>query len=69
MNKLNSNIVKNKFNRNKSKVPEKPDFSENKTFLIGLIDKQKAEIKKVNSYLGHLNFNLRIIKSLIDEVK
>lgn len=62
--------AKNKFNRNKSiESLNKPNFSENKAFLIRMCDKQKAEIKKVNGYLNALNKSLRIIKSLLDEVK
>ncbi len=58
--------------RRRKKSDEKsPDVqvSENEGFLTGILNSNIAERKKVSSYLGQINQNIRILKNILNEVK
>jgi len=53
-------------NISKEKVPQ---IRKEKEFLINLRNNYKTELKKIHAYLANLNYNLRIVNKLINEVK
>lgn len=50
------------------KNTDKP-LSERQVYLLNLMASTKNEIKKANNFLNALNHSLKMLKSLIDEVK
>ena len=58
--------------RRRKKSDEKsPDvqLSENESFLTEILNYKIEERKKVSSYLGEINQNIRILKNILNEVK
>jgi len=70
---MNKNANKNKNNKsikilNREKVENIPKLSENKGFLINILESYKQEKVKVSSYLQNIIKSIRITKKLIEEV-
>jgi len=55
--------------RRRKKDDEKSDVSEHKTFLLGILNSNIEEKKKIHKYLGLLNHNIKMLKELLEEIK